>query len=315
MTVLRSLSGGLLSSRTGVLQALLHRVGGLPAAVSEPVFGLTEKNLSPLITLPCLLLLGDEIASQKADCYSDQKDYEQIVFQILVPGAHCAAYLIFMSIAWMIFGENFLAAESNVSFIIGSPSADANTPGVGSSNAESPSYQVRQYHRAWICSKDRAAKAVNQALVLRNWIIGARLIEFDQSGQDRATYGEQLLANLAADLKNRRLKGLGISMLKNCPQFYRLYSQIGRHTPQISQSAIGEIRSSSTGGALLARRIPFTSTPAELIVTRSPATRQALEEMSIWAKGYVEIAARFRQCERGSGGGSTKTKSPFSGRL
>jgi hypothetical protein len=38
--------------------------------------------------------------------------------------------------------------------LFGSPSADANTPGVGSSNAESPSYQVRQYHRAWICSKD-----------------------------------------------------------------------------------------------------------------------------------------------------------------
>ena len=96
----------------------------------------------------------------------------------------------------------------------------------------------------------RAAKAVNQALVLRNWIIGARLIEFDQSGQDRATYGEQLLANLAADLKNRGLKGLGISMLKNYRQFYRLYPQIRRSlsgefadipaTPQISQSAIGE---------------------------------------------------------------------------
>ena len=46
-----------------------------------------------------------------------------------------------------------------------------------------------------------AAKAFNQALVLRNWLIGAHLIEFEQSGQDRATYGEQLLSNLAADLK------------------------------------------------------------------------------------------------------------------
>ena len=45
------------------------------------------------------------------------------------------------------------------------------------------------------------------------------LLEFEQSGQDRATYGEQLLSNLAADLKARGLKGLGISMLKNCRQF------------------------------------------------------------------------------------------------
>ena len=31
-----------------------------------------------------------------------------------------------------------------------------------------------------------AAKAFNQALVLRNSLIGAHLIEFEQSGQDRA---------------------------------------------------------------------------------------------------------------------------------
>jgi len=42
----------------------------------------------------------------------------------------------------------------------------------------------------------RAAQAVNQALVLRNWLIDARLVEFEQSGEDRARYGEQLLSNV-----------------------------------------------------------------------------------------------------------------------
>src|ERR1700758_5184223 len=79
----------------------------------------------------------------------------------------------------------------------------------------------------------RAAKAVNQALVLRNWLIGAHLVECEQSGEDRASYGEQLLSNLAGDLRVKGLKGLGISMLKNCRQFYRIY-------PQIRQSTIGE---------------------------------------------------------------------------
>lgn len=63
-------------------------------------------------------------------------------------------------------------------------------------------------------------------MVVRNWLIGAHLLEFEQSGQDRATYGEQLLSNLAADLKIRGLKGLRISMLKNCRQFYRVYPDI-----------------------------------------------------------------------------------------
>jgi hypothetical protein len=74
----------------------------------------------------------------------------------------------------------------------------------------------------------RAAKAVNQALVVRNWLIGAHLLEFEQSGQDRATYGERLLSNLAGDLKTRGLKGLGISMLKELPP---VLPPLPRHSP------------------------------------------------------------------------------------
>src|SRR5689334_16044705 len=96
----------------------------------------------------------------------------------------------------------------------------------------------------------RAAKAVNEALVLRNWLIGAHLVKFEQNGEDRARYGEQLLSNLAADLKALGLKGLGISMLKNCRQFYQTYPQMGQFLsddfvalatrPEIRQSPIGE---------------------------------------------------------------------------
>ena len=89
----------------------------------------------------------------------------------------------------------------------------------------------------------RAAQAVNQALVLRNWLIGAHLVEFEQSGEDRVSYGEQLLSNLAADLKAKGLKGLGVSMLKNCRQFYRTY-------PQIRQSVSGESAAIPSGSEI-----------------------------------------------------------------
>jgi predicted nuclease of restriction endonuclease-like (RecB) superfamily len=75
-------------------------------------------------------------------------------------------------------------------------------------------------------AQDGAAVTVNQFLVLRNWVIGAHLVEFEQNG------GERLLERMASDLSARRLRGLGVSMLKNCRQFYRIY-------PQIRQSAIG----------------------------------------------------------------------------
>jgi hypothetical protein len=46
----------------------------------------------------------------------------------------------------------------------------------------------------------RAASAVNQSLVFRNWAVGASIVEFEQNGQDRARYGARLLERLAQDL-------------------------------------------------------------------------------------------------------------------
>ena len=60
----------------------------------------------------------------------------------------------------------------------------------------------------------RAAAAVNQGLVLRNWLVGASVVEFEQGGEDRAKYGESLIPRLAKDLTKRGLPGLGLSVLR-----------------------------------------------------------------------------------------------------
>lgn len=80
-----------------------------------------------------------------------------------------------------------------------------------------------------------AAGAVNRYLIFRNWIIGGYLIEFEQNGKDRAEYGTGLLEKLSRDLRMRGVTGLGISMLKNCRQFYKIY-------PQFRQPVIGEFK-------------------------------------------------------------------------
>ena len=72
----------------------------------------------------------------------------------------------------------------------------------------------------------RAAAALNQALVIRNWMVGAWLIEFEQTGKDRAKYGTRLLETLAHDLKERGLKGLDERTLLDCRTAYRFYPQI-----------------------------------------------------------------------------------------
>src|SRR5208337_316110 len=72
-----------------------------------------------------------------------------------------------------------------------------------------------------------AAVAVNQALILRNWLIGAYIVEFEQQGEDRAKYGERLLERLAADLRARKVSGASPDMLERTRQFYVVYPQLG----------------------------------------------------------------------------------------
>lgn len=74
----------------------------------------------------------------------------------------------------------------------------------------------------------RVATVANQALVLRNWLVGAYIVEFEQNGADRARYGARLLETLAADLKAREIKGLGFTTLKMCRLFFQTYPAIGQ---------------------------------------------------------------------------------------
>jgi len=85
----------------------------------------------------------------------------------------------------------------------------------------------------------RAATAVNQALVIRNWLVGAYIVEFEQNGDDRAKYGVRLLATLAVDLKKRGLAGLGLSMLERTRRCYLTYPQLaaGIPSPLVTESS------------------------------------------------------------------------------
>jgi predicted nuclease of restriction endonuclease-like (RecB) superfamily len=70
----------------------------------------------------------------------------------------------------------------------------------------------------------QTAHAINLAVTARNWLVGFYIVEFEQHGEDRAKYGENLLKNLAKRL-NRR--GLGERRLYEFRLTYLIYPQIG----------------------------------------------------------------------------------------
>lgn len=71
----------------------------------------------------------------------------------------------------------------------------------------------------------QTAHAINLAVTARNWLVGFYIVEFEQHGEDRAKYGENLLKNLAQRL-NRR--GLGERRLYEFRLIYIIYPQIGQ---------------------------------------------------------------------------------------
>ena len=63
-------------------------------------------------------------------------------------------------------------------------------------------------------------------MTLRNWIIGYYIVEYEQSGKDRAKYGTGLFKTLAQKLAKKGIKSLQERNLYLCRDFYRTYPQI-----------------------------------------------------------------------------------------
>lgn len=70
--------------------------------------------------------------------------------------------------------------------------------------------------------KQQVKSTANLGLTLRNWLIGAYIVEFEQKGEERAAYGTQLLPRLAEQLA---VKGLNRSNLEFCRRLFLEYPQ------------------------------------------------------------------------------------------
>lgn len=75
-------------------------------------------------------------------------------------------------------------------------------------------------------SRETAYKAVNTALVQRNWLIGYRIAEEEMQGENRAEYGSRVIKRLSEELTSIYGKGFTKSSLYSCYSFYKAYPQI-----------------------------------------------------------------------------------------
>lgn len=83
-----------------------------------------------------------------------------------------------------------------------------------------------------------SARSVNVIMTATYWEIGRRIVEFEQGGEKRAEYGDELLTRLANDLTRKFGRGFSRYNLGRFRQFYSAYpcDQI-RATPSLESSA------------------------------------------------------------------------------
>jgi len=115
-----------------------------------------------------------------------------------------------------------------------------------------------------------ALQQVNYWLTARNWLVGYYLIEYEQQGQDRAAYGERLLAQLARELRTRGVPGLSQTTLKLCRQLYGTYPTL--LTAQLAQLQAAGLPLPAIGPTLSDQLPETASSPAgwapALLLTR-----------------------------------------------
>ena len=121
----------------------------------------------------------------------------------------------------------------------------------------------------------QAAHAVNLALTARNWLMGCYIVEFEQNGEDRAAYGEQLLKKLEQRLN---VKGLNERRFREFRRLYLVYPQLKEPVAQyiVSQSQIQQTLSAEFIEPI--RRLPSAESATN--IRRMPSAE--LDDAKSW---------------------------------
>ena len=124
-------------------------------------------------------------------------------------------------------------------------------------------------------ARESAVRSVNAAMTAAYWLIGRRIVEFEQSGEERAEYGAALIERLAEDLTGRFDRGFSRQNVQNMRLFYLSYP-----IEKIRQTVSGILEAASAemgfDDLLAAFPLPW-SAYVRLLSVRSGSAREFYE--------------------------------------
>jgi len=127
-----------------------------------------------------------------------------------------------------------------------------------------------------------AARNVNSLMTAAHWEIGRRIIEYEQKGEVRAEYGEQLIERLAADLSRQFGRGFGARNLAQMRSFYLAWPE-GKILQTLSAKSDNPWNNNEIGGGpstvkTLAEQFPLPwSAYIRLMAVKRPEARDFYE--------------------------------------
>ncbi|MBI5385776.1 MAG: DUF1016 domain-containing protein [Verrucomicrobia bacterium] len=160
------------------------------------------------------------------------------------------------------------------------PARSSTTP------AHAPAYPLLLRRLVTLLEDARRASArtVNVIMTATYWQVGRHIVEFEQAGQRRAGYGEQLLARLSADLTKRLGRGFSTDNLETMRLFYLAYPS----ACTISETPSRKLLSVDSGAA--------ATDISETVSRKSSLTRLANRFPLSWSH-YVLLLRRSRSPE------------------
>ena len=84
-------------------------------------------------------------------------------------------------------------------------------------------------------ARRQAYRSADHLLVVRNWLIGWRIVTQEQNGKERAKYGEHVLKLASQTLTDEYGRGFGLTSIKNMRSFYLMFNKLQMRACQNTQ--------------------------------------------------------------------------------
>ena len=157
-------------------------------------------------------------------------------------------------------------------------------------------------------ARHSASRAIDRSLVVRNWLFGWYIVEYEQSGADRAEYGRRTLKKLSAALRVSIGRGFSVDVLEQMRRFYRNYEHIITDVSASDGFAIPSRDSGDQSNSDTLSRISSGLSPAT-----APRLAQLAGQFPLGWSHYVTLlsvanpdARRFYEIEAADNGWSVR---------